>query len=141
MFCVKISKSDFKSPAKWAEIAKSLELPAGRNEAIVMRIPGLLPVEEGMKIEQSIKQPEEWIIGESIDGHRQWIIHARKPRFIAEIFDDEDTPRLSPFEYQLDSGQWLSNFLWQDQPPEDLTLLCIEAGEAIEKYDEILGAD
>ena len=137
MLTVKLSQSDFKDPAKWAEVAKSIELPTGRMEAIVMRIPGLLPVEPGWEVETSIKPPDEWMVGEAIDGRRQWIVHTREPRFIAEIIDDDDELN-PPFEYQMSSSQWLCNFLWLDEPPEDLTILCAEAEGVIETYDAIL---
>jgi len=133
MFTIKISKMDV-TPEKWLEIEKSLELPPGRDEVIVMRIPGLLPVEAGFAVNTQIKEPDEWMIGESIDGERQWIVHCRRPRFIAEIVDDDDKLN-PPFEYQMRSGQWLCNFYWFDAPPEDLTILCMETQEAIEMYD------
>lgn len=141
MLTVKLSRDDFKSSAKWSQIAESLELPEGRDEAIVTRIPGLMPVEPGMKINSQIKQPDEWMVGESIDGKRQWIVHTRGHRFIAEIIDDEEDILNPPFEYQMRSGQWLCNFVWFDYPPADLTIVCMEAQEAIEMYDSNLGID
>lgn len=140
MFTVQIQADDFKDPVKWAAVAQALELPSGRTEAIVSRIPGLLPVEPGMKIESHGKPPEEWMIGEAVDGKRHWIIHTGESRFIAEVVDDGESLN-PPFEYQMRSGQWLCNFTWYDAPPEDLTILCREAEEAIEMYDEILGND
>jgi len=139
MFTVKISKSDFKNPGRWAELARLLDLPDGRMEAIVMRMPGLLPVEPATKIETHGKEPEEWLIAESLDGEREWVIHNREPRFMAEIVDDEEDTFNPPFEYQLKNGQWLCNFNWLEPPPEDLTILCNEAETAIEIYDENLG--
>lgn len=141
MFTVKIKQSDFKDPAQWQAIAQALELPPGRTEAIVTRIPGLLPVEAGWKVESHAKPPEEWMVAEGVDGQRQWIVHTAEPRFIAEIVDDDNDSLNPPFEYQTNSGQWLCNFTWYDPPPEDLTILCREAEEAIEMYDENLGLD
>ena len=141
MLTVKISQNDFKDPHQWDMIAESLELPPGRREAIVTRIPGLLPVQAAMKIDIQIKESDEWMIGESIDGERQWVIHAQTPKFIAEIVDDSEDEFNPPFEYQTRSGQWLCNFLWLDYPPEDLTVLCREAAEAIEMYDDAVGLD
>jgi len=142
MFCVKIKKSDFKSAARWAEITAALELPEGRDEVIVMRIPGLLPVKEGWKIEQQIKLPEEWMIGESVKGKRQWIVHTFEPRFIAEIFDDDSEDMgIGGLQYQMRNCQWLCNFLWLDPPPEDLTSLLQEAEDAIEIYDYYLNGE
>ena len=141
MFIVKISRGDFRDPHKWDDIQKSLELPPGSFEAIVTRIPGLLPVRPIMKVDTEIKLPDEWMIGESIDGERQWVVHTTEPRFFAEIVDDSDDMFNPPFEYQMRSSQWLCNFLWFDYPPEDLTILCREAEEAIEMYDTELGLD
>jgi len=142
MFTVKLDRSDFKDPSRWTEIANALELPEGRTWAIVARIPGLLPVVTRIKIECHGKEPDEWMLGEAIDGKRQWIIHTRGTQFIAEIVDDEDDALNPPFEYRMSSGQWLCNFTWYDDaPPQDLMILCREAEEAIEIYDEILGID
>lgn len=141
MLTMKLSRDDFRDETKWAELALALELPEGRTEAIVTRIPGLLPVEPGMKIETHGKEPDEWMIAESIDGERQWIVHTTGPRFIAEIVDDDEDVFNPPFEYQMRSSQWLCNFTWYDAPPEDLTILCREAEEAIEIYDAKLDLD
>ena len=141
MMTVKLSCKDFKDFDKWHEIVKSLELPEGRDEVIVTRIPGLLPVKPGMKIDTQIKEPDEWMIGESTDGQRQWIVHTKEPRFIAEIVDDDEDMFNPPFEYQMRNNQWLCNFVWYDYPPDDLTIICMEAQESIEIYDSNLGID
>jgi hypothetical protein len=141
MLTVKLSRNDFCDLEKWQQIAEALELPPVNKEVIVMRIPGLLPVELGMKIDIKIKQPDEWMIGESIDGKRQWIVHTQKPRFLAEIIDDDKDVFNPPFEYQMRNGQWLCNFTWYDYPAEDITILCLEAEDAIETYDRILDVD
>ena len=66
MFVVMLKKSEFK-PKRWQEISAALELPEDRKEVAVMRIPGLLPVEEGWKVSFNTCPPDEWLTGENID--------------------------------------------------------------------------
>jgi len=140
MFTVKLTKSDFADPVKWEEIAEALQLPDGRDEVIVMRIPGLLPVEPGWEIKQKVKQPSEWLWADDVEGKHSYIIHTRRPRFIAEIVDDNKTFN-PPFEYETQSGETLCNFIWLDPPPEDLTLLLNEAENFLAEYDAATGID
>lgn len=132
MFTVKISKNDV-SPEKWRQIVEALELPEGMDEVIVTRIPGLVPVEEGWKIEQNKIEFPEWLIADDLDRKRWFVLHTKEPRFIAEIADGESFN--PPFEYELDSGEYLCNFLWFDLPPEDMTLICEQVNQIIEQYD------
>ena len=140
MFVVMLKKSEFK-PKRWREISAALELPEDRKEVAVTRIPGLLPVEEGWKVSFNTCPPDEWMAGENIDGSRQYLIHSKSPRFIAEILDDVDDLRIGGFQYQMNTGQWLSDFFWLDPPPEDLTALLNEAESFIIEYDQELGID
>ncbi|HIJ66819.1 MAG TPA: hypothetical protein HPP51_00850 [Planctomycetes bacterium] len=139
MLTVKIEKTDFKDPNKWQEIAKSLELPDDRVAAIVMRIPGLLPVKPGLKVPTEVPQPSKWLWADDADGAHSYIIHTRSPRFIAEIASDDELH--PPFEYVLEGGEMLCNFNWIDQPPEDLTALLNEAVNFIHEYDQNSGVD
>ena len=132
MLTVKISKNDV-APEKWHHIAESLELPEGREEVIVTRIPGLLPVEEGWKVAQRKIDLPEWLIADNLDKERWFILHTTEPRFLAEIADGESFN--PPFEYELDSGEYLCNFLWFEPPPEDLTLICEQVNQVLELYD------
>ena len=34
---------------------------------------------------------DEWLVAENVNGKRQYLIHARSPRFIAEILEEDDT--------------------------------------------------
>ena len=140
MFTVKIQKSDFKNPAKWQEVVESLELPPERSEAIVMRIPGLLPVGEGAEITTNIPQPSEWLWADDVGAKHSYIIHTHQPRFIAEMSDEDELH--PPFEFCLKTGEMLCNFTWLDPPPEDLTQVLNEAETFILEYDKKnLGAD
>ena len=133
MLTVKLSREDFRDPGKWNQIVTSLELPKNRQEVIVTRIPGLIPVKEGWQVQQhQIKLPE-WLIAEDLDRQRWFVLHCADPRFLAEI---ADTERFNPpFEYELESGEYLCNFMWFDEPPEDLTWICEQVNQLIEQYD------
>ena len=133
MFTVKLSKSDFVSSEKWDEITESLELPEGREHVIVTRIPGLLPVEEGWKVDTSVPQPVEWLWADDAGGKRSFLVHTYHPRFIAEIIDNDEELH-PPFEYITSCGEMLCNFNWIDAPPEDLTQLLNEAEIFLDEY-------
>jgi len=136
-----LKKTDFKDIARWQQVTEYLKLPKRRDEIAIVRVPGLLPVAEGSEIKQSYNIADDWLVGENINGSRQYIIHIALPRFIAEILDDSDRMRLAPLQWQMQNGQWLSDFLWIDKPPEDLTILINEAEEFIEEYDANLGVN
>jgi len=74
----------------------------------------------------------KWLMAESIDGERQYIIHNEAPRFIGEILDTDD------------GGNTVENVEWLDSPPPDvqfLAKLMRRAGDAINEYDQRLAAD
>ena len=73
----------------------------------------------------------KWLIAEDVDCTRWFMIHTEYPRFIAEIFDDEET-----------GGNIIGfpkgevDFI--DNPPTiapELASLMREAGDALVKYD------
>ena len=136
MLTVKLTAKDFKSPAKWAEIKVSLELPPGGDEAIITRIPGLLPVEPGAKIDQNIERPPVWLLADDVFGDKWYLIHTIEPRFICRVADEEEEHCLSPFDYETSDGQDLCHFIWFDNPPEDLTAILNEAEQFMADYDE-----
>jgi hypothetical protein len=77
----------------------------------------------------AISQFEEWLIGENVDGSRQYIVHTLPPRFIGEIIDNEE------------GGNDMTDFQFFDDPPADpvyLARLMREAGDAINEYDRNL---
>jgi hypothetical protein len=92
---------------------------------------------------------DEWLVAESLDGRRTYLVHARRPRFLTEVLDEEDvTGILDGLSYSLPSGQslarfaWLDSVDWQAHPVEpDLLKLLERAGEALAEYDERLNAD
>lgn len=73
---------------------------------------------------------DKWLIAESVDGVKQYIIHTEYPRFIAEILDGKD-------------GQVIGNPEWIDRVSPETDVMTIarlmrQAGEALETYDDIL---
>jgi hypothetical protein len=69
---------------------------------------------------------DRWLIAENIDGSRQYIIHTHKPRFIAEILDNEE------------GGNDIGEFEFIDEPAFDaaaLAKLGREAGDALVQYE------
>ena len=74
----------------------------------------------------------KWLIGEDISCQHQFMVHTQTPRFIAEIFDDDEG---------LGNiiGFPKGEVIWIDEPPLDgeiLARLMREAGEALNAYDE-----
>lgn len=82
-------------------------------------------------------QPPNWIIGDSIDGTRQYLLRAVKPCFLAQICDD-DQARLAPLSFALADGRQLAHFQWFDPQPQGaaLTELLRQAAQAIHDYDD-----
>jgi hypothetical protein len=58
----------------------------------------------------------EWLFGTALGtGEREWVIHARPPRFIAEIADADDL--VGGFSYEIAQGDQFCRFLWLDPEP------------------------
>jgi hypothetical protein len=58
---------------------------------------------------------ERFIVGQGESG-RMYLVHTHAPRFVAELFEDEDAPA-SPLSLSLpESGEVLANFAWSDDP-------------------------
>jgi hypothetical protein len=53
--------------------------------------------------------------GDDFEPDREFIIHTIPPRFIAEIFVDQEP--LADFAYATDGGEILANFQWIDARP------------------------
>lgn len=80
----------------------------------------------------------EWLIGESVDGMRQFVIHCWPPRFMAEILDNDE------------GGNDITDFDFIDEPPKIndadkyvmyLAKLARQAGDAVVEYDRRLAED
>jgi hypothetical protein len=85
---------------------------------------------------------EEWLIAESLDGRRTYLVHGRWPRFVAQIFDEGESGALDSLSYSLPSGQVLARFVWLDlvnwqtHPAEPRLLdLLAAAHVALDDYD------
>ena len=77
----------------------------------------------------AITKFDEWLVGENVDGSRQYIIHTLTPRFVGEIVDNDA------------GGNDVAEFEFYDEPPADpayLARLMSEAGDAINEYDRNL---
>ena len=73
---------------------------------------------------------DRWLIAESIDSERQYIVHTHTPRFVAEIL------------YDAEGGNYIDDFDFIDEPPADpqyLAQVMREAGQALAEYDNNLG--
>lgn len=70
-----------------------------------------------------------WLISESIDGSREYIVHTQWPRFIGLVEDD-------------DGGVVINKIQWLDEPHHgEAARLMREAGEAWAEYYRKLDAD
>gem|GEM_PF-4335597 len=77
---------------------------------------------------------DEWIQGHCPQTHRHYMIHTVAPRFIAEIFDEDDPEGiLSGLSYELPDGRSLGNLVFDDDVPawEALVLLLGKAGNVL----------
>jgi len=77
-----------------------------------------------------------WLIGKTITGRRQFILHCRRPRFFGEIFDADD------------GGQTIEVIEWIDPPdmaePDiemKLARLLRKAGEFLAEYNKRIDND
>lgn len=92
---------------------------------------------------------DEWLVAESLDGRRTYLIHARPPRFLAEILDEDDYAGiLDGLSYSLRNGQSLARFAWLDpvdwrtHPVESRLLELLKAADAaLAEYDRRLGLE
>ncbi len=73
---------------------------------------------------------DEWIIGQSIDGDRDYALHMRAPRFVVEIASDEDGA-VRPVEIEFLDGD-----------PEGNVAQCLEdAADAFVEWEKNLEED
>lgn len=75
----------------------------------------------------------EWLIAEDHACTRWFIMHTCSPRFIAEIFDDEETGG-NIF------GSPAGEIIWLDEPPlnpQRAARLMRRAGDALARYDDL----
>jgi hypothetical protein len=73
---------------------------------------------------------EGWLVAQSIDGERDFVVHLEPPRFVVEIPDDDSDITLD------------GNILPIDEiPAEDAEWLLREAGEAFAEWERHLEAE
>jgi hypothetical protein len=71
-----------------------------------------------------------WLIAESLDGEREYIIHTTSPRFILEMTDAADG-----------SVEGTPAAQWDEITPKEAATLMREAGEAWRRYCDNLNSD
>lgn len=84
-----------------------------------------------------------WLVCESTDAAREFIFHARFPRFMAEVItlreDDERGDPIAAYRDEL-SGQEMLHPIWIDEPkglsPDQITGLYIAAMRELELYGQ-----
>jgi len=102
-----------------------------------------------LRSDGSAGHPEEWLVAESLDGKRTYLMHLRWPRFVGRVFDEEDDEGvLDTLSVGLPDGQSLAEIIWLDpvdletHPAESaLVDLARRAGEALAEYDRRLGLE
>lgn len=82
---------------------------------------------------------ERFIVGQSESG-RMYITHTQVPRFVAELFEDDDEENPAPLsDLSLalpESGEVLGNFAWIDEPGgTDMHALRQAIAEFLEESD------
>ena len=83
---------------------------------------------------------DRWLVAENIDGSRQYIIHTDRPRFIAEIFDNDNGGNdIGEFEFIDDPFEFYSS-LTKDDMAAACAKLARQAGDALNQYDINLGS-
>ena len=74
----------------------------------------------------------KWLIAEDVSCLRQFIIHTESPRFVGEIFDDDEG-------IGNIIGFPKGEIIWIDDPPMDASALAKimrQAGDALMEYDD-----
>lgn len=70
------------------------------------------------------KPHDEWIFGSCSKGIRKYLVHTVEPRFIAEIFAEDDPAGiLDPLSYVLPDGRSLACIEFCGVPPTENTML------------------
>lgn len=80
-----------------------------------------------------------WLFADGLDGTRNFLIRTEAPRFIAEVFaEDDDAGILAELSFALSDGRSLANFTWLDPQPEDYLPLLRQADNALRDYDDMV---
>lgn len=78
----------------------------------------------------------KWLIAEDVECTREFMVHTEFPRFIGEIFDDEETGG-SIIGFPKGDIEFIDNVNIDDKSPAKLAKLMREAGDALAMYDDI----
>lgn len=91
----------------------------------------------------------EWLICEDVDGDRTFVFHSVDPKFVCEVYDEDESQwDAANATYEMSDGRLLGNFVWYGEVNEDevdIETLSAHAAEALEIYEDNLeneyGAD
>jgi len=94
---------------------------------------------------------ERWIIGDSVDGEREFLVHLEQPRFVGRLvetdeegFPTEEADTLTGITLSIRENLVLCEIRWFDAPPAEggdaLVDLLQSASEAISEHEIILEA-
>lgn len=89
-----------------------------------------------------IERMPEWLICEDVDGDRTFVFHTSEPRFVCEVFDENETGwDSSNITFEMHDGRQLGGFVWYDDVNEDevdIQAFSAHAAEALEIYEDNL---
>lgn len=138
MLTIRLKSNEF-PPKRWLQIARDLELPEGATEAVVMRLPGLVPFDAAMEISSPASRVPAWLLAYDVHSGRWYLIHMARPRFVCRVADEDDATEPAGLHYITAKEQDLCEFVWLDPPPEDLTAIMNEAEQYLADYDDECG--
>jgi len=84
---------------------------------------------------EPVKLPK-WLIAEDVECSRWFIVHTEFPRFIGEIFDDEETGG-NIIGFPKGKIVMIDNVPIDESAGPKIARLMREAGDALQKYDAI----
>ena len=82
----------------------------------------------------------KWLIAEDVECSRWFIVHTQFPRFVAEIFDDEETGG-NIIGFPKGEVVMIDQYPVDESAASSLAKLMREAGEALTRYDQNNEAD
>lgn len=89
-----------------------------------------------------IERIPEWLICEDVDGDRTFLFHTVEPRFVCEVFDENETGwDSSNIVFEMSDGRQIGGLVWYDEvneDEEDIQALITHAAEALEIYEDNL---
>ncbi len=74
---------------------------------------------ERIEVERRGWPRDEWLIAGDAEGQREYIVHARAPRFVARVVsdDNDDADTTTGITYNCRGGETLCEIVWHDPIP------------------------